>query len=97
MYHRFSSGGDNGAPPTAAWEEKQGDQCVLEHGHCRARGGFGSDFLDRVDALKKDPTALRLAGDDTEVVSNNAVPPLPALRATFPLKGGREKHGQRSQ
>src|SRR5882672_1951516 len=37
VYHRFSSGGDNGATPTAAWETRQGDQCVLEHGHSRAR------------------------------------------------------------
>src|SRR5258708_23270937 len=51
VYHCSSSGGDNGAPPTAAWETRQGDQCVLEHGHCRARGGFGRDFVDRVDAL----------------------------------------------
>ncbi len=77
VYHCSSSGGDNGAPPTAAWEARQGDQCVLEHGHCRARGGYGSDFVDRVDVL-----TVSTGHDDRggEAPANKGTSPSPGAR-----------------
>ena len=56
------NGGKHGATPTAAWEKRQSDQCVLEHGHCHARRRFGCDLVDRVDVL-----ALFWNGSNTQL------------------------------